>query len=105
VTELVFPDQNAANLAVSSGRAQLGFQDTPVAGYQVKLSGGQFKIVGAAYANLPYGFPFAKASGLDKAVLAALTTLMTNGTYSSILAKWGLQGGALTNPKINGALS
>jgi polar amino acid transport system substrate-binding protein len=104
VTELVFPDQNGANLAVSSGRAQLGFADTPVAEYQVKLSGGQFKVVGAAYANGPYGFPFAKTSTLDTSVLAALKVLMTNGTYAAILRKWGLTAQAISNPKINGAI-
>ena len=35
----------------SSGRAQLGFADSPVAAYQVKKSNGQFKLVGAAYAH------------------------------------------------------
>ena len=35
----MFPDQNGANLAVASGKAQLGFADTPVASYQVKKSG------------------------------------------------------------------
>ena len=33
VTVLTFPDQNGANLALSSGRAQLGFADSPVAEY------------------------------------------------------------------------
>jgi polar amino acid transport system substrate-binding protein len=41
VTSLVFPDQNAANLALSSGRADVGMADTPVAAYIVKQSGGQ----------------------------------------------------------------
>jgi polar amino acid transport system substrate-binding protein len=105
VTVLVFPDQNGANLAVSSGRAQLGFADTPVAAYQVKQSGGQFKLVGAAYANAPYGFPFPKSSQLDKPVLAAMKVLMKNGTYAAVLKKWGLSAQAISNPKINGATS
>ena len=46
VTVLPFPDQNGANLALSSGRAELGFADSPVAAYQVKQSNGQFKLVG-----------------------------------------------------------
>jgi polar amino acid transport system substrate-binding protein len=104
VTVLAYPDQNGANLALSSGRAQLGFADTPPAGYQVKKSGGQFKLVGQAYANAPYGLAIPK-NGLDKAVLAAVKVLMSNGTYSSILSKWGLTSGAITNPKINGAIS
>ena len=106
VTVLVFNTQTEANLAVSSGRAALGFADTPVAGYQVKQSGGQFKIVGVPYATGPYGLAIPKG-GLDKAVLAALQQLVNNGTYKSILAKWGLSGIAISPSliKINGATS
>ena len=37
VTVLSFQDQNAANLAVSSGRAELGFSDSQVAAYILSL--------------------------------------------------------------------
>ena len=105
VSVLSFPDQNGANLALSSGRAQLGFADTPVAAYAVKKSGGQFMLVGKSYANAPYGLATPKGNGLDKALLAALQDLMKNGSYAKILAKWGLSSGAITAPKINGATS
>jgi polar amino acid transport system substrate-binding protein len=105
VTVLVFPDQNGANLAVASGRAQLGFADTPVAAYQVKKTGGQFKLVGASYSPAPYGLAIPKQPGLTKAVEAALKKLMADGTYSSILQHWGLEQIAITAPKINGATS
>jgi polar amino acid transport system substrate-binding protein len=106
VTVLSFSDQNAANLALNSGRAQLGFADSPVAAYQVKQSSGQFKLVGAAYANAPYGLAVPK-NGLAKALLAAVQALMKNGTYSQILSKWGLTSGAIpaAQVKINGATS
>jgi len=105
VKVLSFPDQNGANLALSSGRAQLGFADSPVAEYQVKQSGGQFKLVGASYANAPYGLALPKNSGLAKPMLAAVQELMKNGQYKAILTKWGLESGAITNPQINGATS
>jgi polar amino acid transport system substrate-binding protein len=105
VTVLVFPDQNGANLALSSGRAQLGFADSPVAAYQVKKSGGTFKLVGQSIANAPYGLAIAKNSGLTKPILAAIQVLMKNGTYKSILTHWGIQAGAINDPKINGAIS
>jgi polar amino acid transport system substrate-binding protein len=105
VTVLTFADQNGANLALSSGRAQLVFADSPPAAYAVKKSNGQFKLVGAAYAAAPYGLAMAKGNGLDKAVLAALHVLMKNGTYKAIFNKWGLTSAAITNPKINGATS
>jgi polar amino acid transport system substrate-binding protein len=105
VTVLSFPDQNGANLALSSGRAQLGFADSPVAAYQVKKSGGTFKLVGASIANAPYGLAVPKNSGLTKPILAAVEELMKNGQYTSILTHWGIQGGAITSPTINGATS
>ncbi len=107
VTVLTFPDQNGANLALASGRAQISMADSPVAAYQVKQSHGQFKITGQAYGTAPYGLAFPKTSGLDKAVLAAVKELMKNGTYTQILTKWGIQAGAISasKVKINGAIS
>jgi polar amino acid transport system substrate-binding protein len=103
---LSFSDQNAANLALSSGRAQLGFLDSPIAEYQVKQSNGQFKVVGAAYATGPYGLALPKGSSAP-AVLAALKAVMQNGTYAKILSHWGLSSGAIpaAQVKINGATS
>ena len=106
VKVLVFDKQTDANLAVSSGRAQLGFVDTPVANYQVTQSNGQFKVVGAPYAPVPYGLAMPK-DGLDKAVLAALLELQKNGTYAKIFGKWHLTGIEIpaSQMKINGATS
>jgi len=103
VTVSVFPDQNGANLALSSGRSDVGMADSPVADYQVKKSNGQFKLTGKSYGTAPYGIAIPKDSGLDKPVLAALKALMANGQYKAILAKWGISSGAITNPQINGA--
>jgi polar amino acid transport system substrate-binding protein len=107
VTVTSFPDQNQANLAVSSGRAQLGFADTPVADYQVKQSGGKFKMVGAAYAPSPYGLAVSKSSGLTNAIHAALLYLQKHGTYQQIFKKWGLGGieDSASAMKVNGAIS
>ncbi|MDX6657044.1 MAG: polar amino acid transport system substrate-binding protein [Solirubrobacteraceae bacterium] len=101
----VFPDQNGANLAISSGRADVGMADSPVAAYQVKKSSGQFKLLGTPYGTAPYGIAMGKNSGLAKPVLAALKDLIANGKYKEILAKWGISAGAITTPVINGATS
>lgn len=101
----VFPTQNEANLAVSSGRSELGMADSPVAAYQVKQSEGAFKLTGETYGSAPYGLAIPKGSGLAKPVLAALKVVMANGTYMKILDKWGIQSGALSAPKIDGAIS
>jgi polar amino acid transport system substrate-binding protein len=103
VTVLVYTGQNAVNLAVSSGRADLGMADSPVVAYQIKLSEGQFKLIGKSYAFAPYGIAIPKSSGMTQPVYAALKQLIANGTYLKILEKWGIQAGAISAPKINGA--
>jgi polar amino acid transport system substrate-binding protein len=105
VKVLVFPDQNAANLALSSGRGQVGMADSPVAAYIVKKSGGQFKLSGKPYNTAPYGIAIPKGNGMTKPIRDALKELISKGTYASILKKWGVQQGAITNPTINGAIS
>ena len=103
---LSFSTQSEANLALSSGRAQVSMADSPVAAYQVKQSSGAFKLVGQAYGVAPYGIAVPKQDGtLDEAILAALKDLIKNGQYATILKKWGVQSGADTHPVINGATS
>jgi polar amino acid transport system substrate-binding protein len=105
VNILSYADQNQVNLAVSDGRADLGFADSQVAAYIVHLSGGQFKLTGTPFETAPYGFAVAKGSGLARPLLAAVKAIMANGQYKQILDKWGVQQGAVSSPTINGATS
>jgi polar amino acid transport system substrate-binding protein len=105
ITALSFPGQNPVNLAVASGRAELGLADSPVVAYQIKQSSGGFKLVGESFNLKPYGIAIPKHSGMTAPVLAALKELIANGTYTRILTKWGIQAGAISAPKINGAIS
>ena len=81
--------------------------DSPVADYQVKQSNGQFKLVGAAYANAPYGLALPKNGSARRRCSPRSRCSMQNGTYSSILSQWGLTRGAIpaSQVKINGAIS
>jgi polar amino acid transport system substrate-binding protein len=103
VSVLVFPDQNAANLALRSSRAQVGMADSPVAAYAVKQAGAEFKLVGSPYGTAPYGLAVPKGSGLAPPLLSALKTLIADGRYAAILARWGVGSGAISHPMINGA--
>jgi polar amino acid transport system substrate-binding protein len=105
VSVLIFTGQNAVNLAVSGGRAEVGMADSPVVAYQIKQSNGEFKLVGKTYNFAPYGLAIPKTSGMTTPMLAALKVLIANGEYHAILAKWGLEDGAITVPTINGAKS
>ncbi|HTZ86896.1 MAG TPA: ABC transporter substrate-binding protein [Solirubrobacteraceae bacterium] len=104
VTTLSFPGQNAVNLAVSSGRAEVGMADSPVADYQVKRSEGGFKLIGKEYEVAPYGIAIPKKSGMTQPVLGAVKALIEDGTYGKILDKWGLQSGAIKEARVNGAI-
>lgn len=100
-----FPDQNSANLALSSGRVQVGMADSPVVAYQVEQSNGQFEVVGQTYGTAPYGIAIPKTTGMTEPVLAAMKSLIASGVYMNILTKWGVQSGAISTPVINGAVS
>ncbi len=105
VTVLSFPGQNQVNLAIASGRAEVGLADSPVVAYQIKQNHGEFALVGKTYAFAPYGLAVPKNSGLAQPMLEALKQLMSSGKYKAILEKWGIAEGAISNPKINGATS
>jgi polar amino acid transport system substrate-binding protein len=101
----VLPDQNAANLAISSGRAEVGAADTPVAVYIAQQSKGQFEVVGQPVPPEPYGIAIPKDNGMAQPVLDAVKALIADGTYKKIIDYWGLSEGAISNPQINGAVS
>ena len=105
LTLQTYPDQNGANQALASGRANVGMADSPVAAYQVTQSDGKFKLSGKSYNNAPYGIALPKDSGLAPPVQKALEALIASGEYGKILKKWGLEEGAIANPEINGAIS
>ena len=105
VTVLQFSDQSGANLAVSSGRADVGFADSPPVDYIVQQSNGQFVSSGKPFGLAPYGVALPKGNGMAKAVQAAMKELISNGQYAAILKQWNLSDGAITDPMINGATS
>jgi polar amino acid transport system substrate-binding protein len=103
-TVLAYPTQTQANLALSAGRAQIMMADTPVVAYQAKLSSGKFKL-GGEYGVAPYGIAIPKNnSGLVKPIQDAMNKLIADGVYQRILAKWGLQSGAVTSATMDGAV-
>jgi polar amino acid transport system substrate-binding protein len=105
-TVLPFPDQNGANLALSSGRADIVMADSPVNAYAAQQSKGAFTIVGQTYGTAPYGIAIPKKSTqLRDAVQAALQKLIDSGDYKTVLAKWGVDSGAVTKATVNGAAS
>jgi hypothetical protein len=70
-----------------------------------RKTNGRFKLVGESYGFAPYGIAVPKHNGMTTPILAALKALMADGTYAQILTKWRIQSGAISTPKINGAIS
>jgi polar amino acid transport system substrate-binding protein len=97
-------DQNAANLALGSGRADAVLADSPVAAYAAKQSGGKFIISGNAYGTAPYGIAIPKnENDLRDGIQKAVKDLISDGTYKQLTDKWGISAGGITDPKVNGA--
>ncbi|MFT3872571.1 MAG: ABC transporter substrate-binding protein [Nocardioides sp.] len=104
ITLLGFDTQDDATAAVTLGRAQAVSADSPVIQYAVKQSDGKLELSGDVYDVFLYGMPTAKGdTALDEALVAALDSLKADGTYEAILKKWGVESGALSEFKINGA--
>jgi polar amino acid transport system substrate-binding protein len=93
------PDKQNAILAVVSGRADAVLTDSPAVDYAIKQSD---QVEGAGkYSNGPVGIGVLKGSGLLDPVREALLALMKQGVYQKILARWGLQAGAVSDPIVN----
>ncbi len=99
-----YPDQNGANLAIQSGRADVGMADSPVAAYIVQQSNGMFRLDGEPYGTAPYGIAMPKGSGLEQPILEAVRAMIRDGSYMEILRRWGVEQGAIDDPQINGAI-
>jgi polar amino acid transport system substrate-binding protein len=94
---------------IQSGASAANMVDFPVAVYTAKSSNGKLEALPDQVGQvLPYGIAFRKdETQLMNVVQQALHQLEQNGTYSSILTKWGVSGGSIPLEKmiINGALS
>ncbi|QNS02715.1 ABC transporter substrate-binding protein [Streptomyces xanthii] len=100
-----FDDDQQAQTRLRSGGADAGSSDFPVAAYAVKTTGGgkAFEIVGDQVEAAPYGIAVAKdKTQLRDALQAALNAIIENGEYGKIVAKWGVEAGAVKESGING---
>ncbi|MEJ8655385.1 ABC transporter substrate-binding protein [Streptomyces sp. MS1.AVA.4] len=105
ITIEAFDNDQQAQTRLRAGGADAGSSDFPVAAYAVKTSGGgkDFQIVGEQVEAAPYGIAVAKTNTqLRDAIQAALDAIIKNGEYEKIIAKWGVQAGAVTEAKTNG---
>jgi polar amino acid transport system substrate-binding protein len=99
-----YADQSVANSAVVLGKADAVAADSPVIAYAVKQSGDKLQLDGEFYEAAPYGWPVKKGSTFATAIQKALDGLIADGTYTKILTRWGIEGGAVDKAAVNGAV-
>jgi polar amino acid transport system substrate-binding protein len=95
--------QSDATNAVVTGKDDAMLADSPVCAYAVKQTNGQLALVGDIYDSAPYGYvlPKDQADTMGAAILGALQALISDGSYKTILSKWGVEAGAITDPAVN----
>ena len=97
-----YQDQGQATAAVVSGKDDGMLADSPVIAYAVKQTNGQLELLGDIYDSAPYGYVIKKdQTEFAQAVADAVKALIADGTYKTILDKWGVQAGAIDNPAVN----
>ncbi|WP_223691273.1 ABC transporter substrate-binding protein [Leifsonia poae] len=94
--------QDATN-AVILGKADALSADSPVTLYAISKSNGKLQSAGKAFEVAPYGIALAKGSALTPVIQKTLQALVDDGTYGTILKKWGVDDGAVKTIDINAA--
>jgi polar amino acid transport system substrate-binding protein len=94
--------QDQATAAVVSGKDDAMLADSPVLAYAVKQTNGQLELLGDIYDAAPYGYVIEKdQTEFAQAIADAVAALITDGTYKTILGKWGVEAGAIDDPGVN----
>ena len=87
---------------VVTGKADVFYADSPVAGYAISQTDGQLEALGEDVGVTKEAVAIKKGdSDTAKAVQAAMQKLMDDGTYMKILKHWGVESGALDKAEIN----
>ncbi|MCX4161601.1 MULTISPECIES: ABC transporter substrate-binding protein [Paraburkholderia] len=103
ITVVGTEDTSSARMQLKQTRIAAGVQGSETLPYAMKLEPNTYKPIGEPFATSPEGIAFAKSNPkLRDAVLAALNRLVANGTYRTIVAKWGLQSSAVAKIGVNG---
>ena len=87
---------------VVTGKADVFYADSPVAGYAISQTDGQLEALGDVEGVAKQGIAIKKGDQqLDEAVQKAVQKLMDDGTYMKILKHWGVESGAVDKAEIN----
>jgi polar amino acid transport system substrate-binding protein len=94
--------QTDANAAVVSGKNDAMLADYPVGVYAIQQSKDQLELVGEMYDAAPYGYVIKPdQQAFAETVRDAVKALIADGSYKTILDKWEVGSGAVTDSAIN----
>ncbi len=94
--------QDQATAAVVSGKDDAMLADSPVTAYAVEQTNGQLELLGDIYDAAPYGYVIEKdQTEFAQAVADAVSALISDGTYKTVLEKWGVEAGAIDAAAVN----
>nr|WP_296072070.1 ABC transporter substrate-binding protein [uncultured Actinoplanes sp.] len=97
-----YQKQSDATNAVVTGKDEAMLADSPVVAYAVKQTNGQLALLGDIYDSAPYGYVVGKnQTEFAQVIQQAVQALIADGTYKTILDKWGVTAGAITTPAVN----
>jgi polar amino acid transport system substrate-binding protein len=98
-----FQTNDAANLALSSGRVDAVYAQSVVNAYVMTQAPSKYEVVGEELNKTPVGIAIVKdKTQLIEAVQGAVQKIIDDGTYAKILEKWNLESGAIPTATING---
>jgi polar amino acid transport system substrate-binding protein len=103
--QVTVPSPTEQNLQIREGRAAAAISGPETVGYLQKQQPGKWATVGQIVEPDYYAVVFAKNStALMNKMFTAMKAAWKDGTYHTILAKWGLTSAAIPQPLINHAL-
>ncbi|MDQ1579545.1 MAG: polar amino acid transport system substrate-binding protein [Microbacteriaceae bacterium] len=98
-----YDTQDAATNALVLGQIDALSADSPVTLAAVAKTKGKLQAAGDSFDVAPYGIATAKGSKITPAIQKTFQALIDDGTYGTILKKWGVESGGVTSVTINAA--
>lgn len=101
ITIFKFDAQDQATNAVVVGQVDAMSADSPVTLYAISKTKDKLQTAGSAFEVAPYGIPVAQGSAFTPVLQKALQSLIDDGSYTKILAKWGVEAGGVKTAALN----
>ncbi len=102
ITVEQYQAQTDATAAVVSGKDDAMLADYPVGVYAIQQSNDQLEQIGEQYDAAPYGYVLkTDQQAFAEAVRDAVKALIADGSYKTILDKWEVGSGAVTDSALN----